>query len=79
MTKFIKHRILKPGDRFFLNGIEYRKLQMKRSTVHGRTNAQNVATGEKRYIMESMDVEPVTESYLYRVIPLQNVYEPRVR
>lgn len=75
----IKFNVLRLGDRFFLDDVQYRTLQLKRSDVTGMTNAQNVATGVKRYVLPNMDVEPVTESYLHRITPIQCRYEPNIR
>jgi len=69
----------KPGDHFMLQGIEYKKLQLRRSSTHGRVNVQNTATYEKRYIPENVIVEPLTESYQFRITPIMCRYYPNMR
>jgi len=63
-------RILRIGDRFELAGIEYRKIRPTRITGLGVVNIQNVASGIKSYMSESVDIVPNGIGYLYRRVPI---------
>jgi len=70
---------LKTGDKFVLENIIYKKLQLRRSAKSGRTNAQNLATKQKRFIADGVILTPLTEGYLNRITPIQCRYIPNQR
>ena len=75
----MKIQHLKIGDRFTLDNIIYRKIRTKRSVKNGTVNAQNIATKEKRFILDTVNIEPLTEGFLYRMTPIQCEYHPGMR
>lgn len=56
--------------RFILDGITYRKLHKRYDATYGIVNAQNVATGDKVYIMDGVDVTPVESQHFTRLQPM---------
>ena len=75
----MKIQHLQIGDHFILDGIEYRKIKIKRSSANGTVNAQNITTMEKRFILDSVDITPLTEGYLHRITPSQCEFIPNLR
>lgn len=65
----IPFKILKSGDKFTYNSLTYRKLLLQNTNGNGRVNAQQVDTGEKLYIPESVKVTPIDQAWRKRRLP----------